>query len=80
MQQYFDRIAMFVNEPELPQRIRFMIQDIIELRQDKWVPRKAVASEGPLPIHEVYIISIIDIIIHFFFFLIFVDNLVKTYI
>lgn len=52
MQQYFDRMSMFVNEIALPQRIRFMIQDVIDLRQDNWVPRKAIVSEGPLPIHE----------------------------
>ena len=54
MQQYFDRLSMFVNEPALPQRIRFMIQDVIELRQDNWIPRKAaIVPEGPLPLHEV---------------------------
>lgn len=55
MQQYFDRLSMFVDEPELPQRIRFMIQDVIELRRDNWVSRKAVVPEGPLPLREVSI-------------------------
>lgn len=44
---------MFVDEPRLPQRIRFMIQDVIELRKDNWMPRKAVIPEGPLPLREV---------------------------
>lgn len=57
MQQYFDRMSMFVNEHALPQRIRFMIQDVIELRHENWVPRKAIVPEGPLPIHEVIIRS-----------------------
>lgn len=53
MNQYFDRMSMFVSEPSLPQRIRFMIQDVIELRKDRWLPRKALVTEGPLPLHEV---------------------------
>lgn len=56
MQQYFNRMSMFVNDQALPQRIRFMIQDVIDLRRHRWVPRKAIVGDGPLPIHEVRIV------------------------
>jgi translation initiation factor 4G len=53
MNQYFERMSMLAENQELPLRIRFMLRDVIELRQDKWVPRKATNTEGPMPIHQV---------------------------
>jgi hypothetical protein len=35
MDQYFSRIKQFSGIPELPSRIRFMLQDVIELRENK---------------------------------------------
>ena len=40
MDQYFERIRAYQSNPELPARIRFLLQDIIELRAHKWQPRK----------------------------------------
>ncbi len=34
MDQYFQRMRMFMVNPELPSRIRFMLQDGIELRKN----------------------------------------------
>lgn len=39
MNQYFDRIDMFSKKPELPSRIRFMLRDVIDLRNNNWRPR-----------------------------------------
>lgn len=38
---------------DLPPRIRFMLKDVIELREDKWVPRKATTVEGPMPMNQI---------------------------
>lgn len=39
MNQYFDRIDMFSKKPDLPYRIRFMLRDVIDLRNNNWRPR-----------------------------------------
>ncbi|XP_063223365.1 eukaryotic translation initiation factor 4 gamma 2 isoform X2 [Bacillus rossius redtenbacheri] len=52
MNQYFERMQMLADSVELPLRIRFMLRDVIELRRDRWVPRKATSTEGPMPIHQ----------------------------
>ncbi|XP_044737371.1 eukaryotic translation initiation factor 4 gamma 2 [Chrysoperla carnea] len=53
MDQYFERMTVLANSPELPPRIRFMLRDVIELRLNKWEPRKAVTTEGPMPINQI---------------------------
>ncbi|CAB3370045.1 Hypothetical predicted protein [Cloeon dipterum] len=53
MNQYFDRMARLVENHELPLRIRFMLKDAIELRKNRWVPRKATNVEGPMPIQQI---------------------------
>ncbi|KAL3861769.1 hypothetical protein ACJMK2_007790 [Sinanodonta woodiana] len=40
MDQYFAQMQKRVNEKKLSSRVRFMLQDVIELRQVKWVPRR----------------------------------------
>ena len=32
MDQYFSRMRTFANNPDMPARIRFMLQDVLELR------------------------------------------------
>lgn len=54
MEQYFDRMSRLAESCELPLRIRFMLRDVIELRRDGWVPRKATSTEGPMPINQVH--------------------------
>ena len=34
MDAYFDRIKKYQLNPELPSRIRFMLQDVVELREN----------------------------------------------
>lgn len=53
MSQYFDRMKVLAENMELPPRIRFMLKDVIELREDKWVPRKAITVEGPMPMNQI---------------------------
>lgn len=52
MEQYFNRMNSLAKSGELPLRIRFMLRDVIELRKDGWVPRKATSAEGPMPINQ----------------------------
>lgn len=53
MEQYFSRMQVLAKNTELPSRIRFLLRDVIELRNDKWVPRKASNTEGPMPMNQV---------------------------
>ncbi|KAL7302999.1 hypothetical protein TKK_0004224 [Trichogramma kaykai] len=53
MEQYFKRMKSLAKSQELPLRIRFMLLDVIELRRDGWVPRKATSTEGPMPINQI---------------------------
>lgn len=53
MDQYFSRMKVLAENPDLPRRIRFMLRDVIELRGNNWVPRKAATVEGPMPMHQI---------------------------
>ena len=53
MGQYFERMTTLAENTDLAPRIRFMLKDVIDLRQDGWVPRKATVVEGPMPIHQI---------------------------
>ena len=53
MDQYFSRMKMFAESPELPSRIKFMLEDAIELRRNAWVSRRIKTSEsGPIPVSK----------------------------
>lgn len=53
MNQYFERMGTLAENQDLQPRIRFMLKDVIDLRQNGWVPRKATVVEGPMPIHQI---------------------------
>ncbi|KAG5886033.1 hypothetical protein JTB14_000013 [Gonioctena quinquepunctata] len=53
MNQYFERMKMLAENQDLQPRIRFMLKDVIDLRHDGWVPRKATVVEGPMPINQI---------------------------
>lgn len=53
MNQYFDHLERRSKSTDYPPRIRFMLKDVIELRQNNWVPRKVAATEGPVPIKQI---------------------------
>ena len=53
MDQYFDRIRAIINNPEIPTRIKFLLQDVIEMRKNRWMPRKLATPDGPRTIQQV---------------------------
>merc|ERR1712106_647970 len=53
MDQYFVRIRAIINNPEMPTRIKFLLQDVIEMRHNKWMPRKLATPDGPRTIQQV---------------------------
>ncbi|CAL1547022.1 unnamed protein product [Lymnaea stagnalis] len=53
MDQYFERINQFATNSDLPSRIRFMLQDVIELRENDWKPRKIASEAGPKTITQI---------------------------
>lgn len=53
MDQYFGRMKSLTSNKELPARIRFLLQNTMELRQNNWVPRKAYVDNGPKTINQV---------------------------
>ncbi|GBP15373.1 Eukaryotic translation initiation factor 4 gamma 2 [Eumeta japonica] len=53
MNQYFETLERRSKSTDYPPRIRFMLKDVIELRENNWVPRKVVNTEGPVPIKQI---------------------------
>jgi len=53
MDQYFERINQFASNSDLPSRIRFMLQDVIELRDNNWKPRAIAKEQGPKTITQI---------------------------
>lgn len=53
MDQYYSRIKFFAGQMELPSRIRFMLQDVLELREAKWVSRRSGWDHGPKTITQI---------------------------
>ncbi|XP_046897533.1 eukaryotic translation initiation factor 4 gamma 2a [Hypomesus transpacificus] len=53
MDQYFGRMQSLMNNKDLPARIRFLLQDTVELRENDWVPRKAFIDNGPKTINQI---------------------------
>ncbi|KAF9921923.1 hypothetical protein FBU30_008015 [Linnemannia zychae] len=52
MDIYFVRMTELTKNTKLPSRIRFMVQDVIDLRANNWVNRRAAA--GPKTIAEIH--------------------------
>ncbi|KAL3146716.1 hypothetical protein ABBQ38_014703 [Trebouxia sp. C0009 RCD-2024] len=52
MNAYFERICMCSRNTTLESRIRFTLQDLIDLRYNGWVPRREV--EGPKKIDQIH--------------------------
>ena len=52
MEMYFQRIGVLSVCDKLPSRIRFMLKDVIELRDNNWVTRRK--TEGPKKIEDVH--------------------------
>ncbi|OBZ73052.1 Eukaryotic translation initiation factor 4 gamma [Grifola frondosa] len=53
MDVYFSRMKELCKSPNVNSRMQFMLQDIIELRERKWVPRNQVAAPTTITaVHE----------------------------
>ncbi|KAF9350939.1 hypothetical protein BGX34_000903, partial [Mortierella sp. NVP85] len=53
MDVYFVRMVELTKNQRLPSRIRFMVQDVIDLRSNKWVNKRAAAGPKTIAaIHE----------------------------
>uniref|UniRef100_A0A1Z5L6M0 Eukaryotic translation initiation factor 4 gamma 2 n=1 Tax=Ornithodoros moubata TaxID=6938 RepID=A0A1Z5L6M0_ORNMO len=53
MEQYFERMRTLASAADLPPRIRFLLQDVVELRQNGWVPRRGNSEHGPRTIQQI---------------------------
>ncbi|XP_013394414.1 eukaryotic translation initiation factor 4 gamma 2 [Lingula anatina] len=53
MDQYFSRMKTLMMNNELPTRIRFLLQDTIELRENNWTPRKVTRGSAPRTITQI---------------------------
>ncbi|KAL6305170.1 hypothetical protein BKA93DRAFT_780253 [Sparassis latifolia] len=53
MDVYFSRMKELCKSPNVNSRMQFMLQDVIELRERKWIPRNAVAAPSTIAaVHE----------------------------
>ncbi|TBU40170.1 hypothetical protein BD309DRAFT_1003254 [Dichomitus squalens] len=53
MDVYFSRMKELTKSPNVNSRMQFMLQDIIELRERKWIPRNQMAAPTTLAaVHE----------------------------
>ncbi|KAI6063072.1 Eukaryotic translation initiation factor 4 gamma 1 isoform X6 [Aix galericulata] len=52
MDQYFNQMEKIIKEKKTSSRIRFMLQDVIDLRQHSWVPRRG--DQGPKTIDQIH--------------------------
>lgn len=53
MDQYFERMRTLAASPDLPPRIRFLLQDVVELRANRWIPRRGSSEHGPKTIQQI---------------------------
>ena len=53
MDQYFERMDSVQMSGEMPSRIRFLIQDVIEMRNNGWEPRKVARELTPQTIMQI---------------------------
>lgn len=55
MDQYFVRLKQVTENEQMPTRVRFLVQDIMDMRRNKWHARRIAGkqSEGPKTIQQV---------------------------
>ena len=49
---YFGKMEGLVKDKKVPARVRFLIQDVIDLRNSKWIPRREKA--GPKTLDQIH--------------------------
>ncbi|KAM7400638.1 hypothetical protein PAMA_005028 [Pampus argenteus] len=52
MDQYFNQMDKIIKERKTSSRIRFMLQDVLDLRKCNWVPRRG--DQGPKTIDQIH--------------------------
>uniref|UniRef100_A0A8C2ATU4 Eukaryotic translation initiation factor 4 gamma, 1a n=1 Tax=Cyprinus carpio TaxID=7962 RepID=A0A8C2ATU4_CYPCA len=52
MDQYFHQMEKITKEKKTSSRIRFMLQDVLDLRKSNWVPRRG--DQGPKTIDQIH--------------------------
>uniref|UniRef100_A0A4W3HXD9 Eukaryotic translation initiation factor 4 gamma 1 n=1 Tax=Callorhinchus milii TaxID=7868 RepID=A0A4W3HXD9_CALMI len=52
MDQYFNQMEKIIKERKTSSRIRFMLQDVIDLRRNTWVPRRG--DQGPKTLEQIH--------------------------
>uniref|UniRef100_A0A3Q2Z4E1 Eukaryotic translation initiation factor 4 gamma 1 n=1 Tax=Hippocampus comes TaxID=109280 RepID=A0A3Q2Z4E1_HIPCM len=52
MDQYFKQMDKVIKEKKTSARIRFMLQDVVDLRRSNWVPRRG--DQGPKTIDQIH--------------------------
>uniref|UniRef100_A0A3B3W2B8 Eukaryotic translation initiation factor 4 gamma, 1a n=1 Tax=Poecilia latipinna TaxID=48699 RepID=A0A3B3W2B8_9TELE len=52
MDQYFNQMDKIIKERKTSSRIRFMLQDVLDLRKNNWVPRRG--EQGPKTIDQIH--------------------------
>ncbi|XP_052472565.1 eukaryotic translation initiation factor 4 gamma 1 isoform X1 [Carassius gibelio] len=52
MDQYFNQMEKIIKERKTSSRIRFMLQDVLDLRRNNWVPRRG--DLGPKTIQQIH--------------------------
>ncbi|XP_077579994.1 eukaryotic translation initiation factor 4 gamma 1a isoform X2 [Stigmatopora nigra] len=52
MDQYFTQMEKIINERKTSSRIRFMLQDVLDLKKCNWVPRRG--DQGPKTIDQIH--------------------------
>lgn len=53
MDQYFEHVERKIQTNSYyPPRIRFLLRDVIELRNNNWIPRKIARTDGPVPMQD----------------------------
>jgi len=51
--QYFERIRGIIANNDTPTRIKFLLQDVIDMRENRWIGRKLATPDGPRTIQQV---------------------------
>ncbi|EPQ14117.1 Eukaryotic translation initiation factor 4 gamma 1 [Myotis brandtii] len=52
MDQYFNQMEKIIKEKKTSSRMRFMLQDVLDLRRSNWVPRRG--DQGPKTIDQIH--------------------------
>ncbi|CAH2220700.1 eukaryotic translation initiation factor 4 gamma 1 isoform X3 [Pelobates cultripes] len=52
MDDYFNKVGIFIKNKTISSRIRFLVQDVLDLRKNHWIPRHK--PQGPKTIDQIH--------------------------